>query len=128
MGKNQDDRMAQLEEIYLSLPKVHCLGKCQLACGPIPLFPVEVENVKGKGHALPKANEDLVCSKLSGVGTCSMYRDRPLICRLFGAAEGLECPYGCKRDRALSPQEAEEITNKIHALKTGNPVVGMVKQ
>lgn len=27
---------------------------------------------------------------------CSVYEDRPLICRLWGAVESMPCPHGCE--------------------------------
>lgn len=36
------------------------------------------------------------CSMLTEDGRCSQYEIRPMICRLYGAAEGIECSRGCK--------------------------------
>lgn len=128
MGKNQKNRLAQLEEIYGSIPRVQCIGKCQLACGPVGLFPIEAENIKAKGHTLPVASEDLVCSKLSATGTCSMYSDRPLVCRMYGAVPALQCPYGCKPERPLDPEVEKGIMKKVQDLKSGKLIVSQYEK
>jgi uncharacterized protein len=126
-AEKQKNRLAQLEEFYGLIPKVQCLGKCQLACGPVGLFPIEAENIKAKGHALPVASEDLVCSKLSVTGTCSIYGDRPLVCRMYGAVSALQCPYGCKSERLLDPEIENGIARKVQDLKAGKLIVNILE-
>jgi hypothetical protein len=115
--------MTELEEIYNSLPKITCQGKCQECCGPIGIFPAEADNIKSSNHSLPSLNSELTCSKLVPVfGTCSIYQQRPLICRLWGIAKEMPCPFGCKPERYLSREEANALIKRIHDLKSGKPI------
>jgi hypothetical protein len=52
-----------------------------------------------------------VCSMLTDDGRCSVYEDRPMICRLFGAANGMECHRGCKCDKPLTITEGMALLN-----------------
>lgn len=47
---------------------------------------------------------------------CSIYTARPAICRLYGVAEGLDCPFGCQPKKKISKQEAYAIVREIEAL------------
>lgn len=42
-----------------------------------------------------QATGDFACDALAADGRCSVYDLRPLICRLWGTAKELACPYGC---------------------------------
>lgn len=46
---------------------------------------------------------------------CKIYEARPLICRTFGVAKGLECPYGCKptNGRYLSKEEFFDLVQAL---------------
>ena len=49
-------------------------------------------------------------------GRCTIYDDRPLVCRLWGAAENLICPFGCKPDRYLTEAEAVDLMSRMNEL------------
>jgi hypothetical protein len=36
-----------------------------------------------------------MCPALSLVGRCTVYEVRPMLCRLWGAVEGMRCDRGC---------------------------------
>lgn len=36
---------------------------------------------------------------------CSVYEIRPMICRLWGLVRGMPCPYGCRPEGGLLPDE-----------------------
>lgn len=38
-------------------------------------------------------------------GRCSVYDDRPMICRLYGTVEVMRCPYGCVPKGGFLPHE-----------------------
>ncbi|MGL5923737.1 YkgJ family cysteine cluster protein [Chroococcidiopsis sp.] len=116
-------QLAELEEIYNSLPLLVCKGKCQECCGVIGVLPIEVENIQTVS-SVPTVDGDLTCSKLvQGFGICSIYKQRPLICRLWGIAEEMPCPYGCKPERTIGRKEANKLIAKIQALKKGKQVI-----
>jgi hypothetical protein len=45
------------------------------------------------------------CPALTEDKKCSVYEDRPLICRIWGVAETLPCVYGCVPDEPLDAVE-----------------------
>jgi Fe-S-cluster containining protein len=58
---------------------------------------------------------NLKCDKLSG-GRCTVYPDRPLICRLFGVVEQMRCPFGCVPERFLSERAAYALLERAEKL------------
>ena len=94
-----------LQAIYAEIPPVNCQRKCQEACGPILMSNAEMVIIQCVGQ-LPKPDpRTLTCSKLR-FGSCSIYGMRPLICRLWASAEGMECPWGCKPEKYLTRNQA----------------------
>ena len=115
-----------LAEIYASLPTVECQGKCQEACGPIYFLPAEVDLLKEAGQAFPHCRDNaqtgrLSCSSLDSEGKCSIYANRPLICRLFGVSKKLRCPFGCKPTQWIAESDSVKAMKAIRKLKEGAP-------
>lgn len=111
-----------LAEAYASIPEVACAGRCWKSCGPIPMAPLEVERVRAAaltpfemtssarvGGGLVMVADDGSCPQLDAMRRCSVYDARPMICRLFGVAAGLRCPFGCEPARELSNDEARDL-------------------
>ena len=99
--------MTDLETIYAKLPNIQCRGLCRDQCTLIPASELEFRAMAEQGFDLREAGRSFMaggpsrCAALSPLGTCRAYAARPLICRLYGVAEGLECAYGCRPDRRL---------------------------
>lgn len=129
----------KLERLYRRIPKMQCKGLCQDACGPIEYAALEgkrIEDVTGEmaphvpgyttlgaesemevemraQHTL-KVMGSIKCSMLNDEGQCSCYAVRPSICRLWGAVEHLQCPFGCRpAGGMLTRQEANRIMRQI---------------
>lgn len=92
-----------LERIYRSVPQVECKGLCHDTCGPIEVTSTERARIAARGVVIPPADSALV-NLLDNPGytcpalvdkRCSVYEDRPLICRFWGAVQSLPCPHGC---------------------------------
>jgi Fe-S-cluster containining protein len=61
--------------------------------------------------------ESLTCSALTPEGRCSIYEHRPLICRLYGVAEGLECHAGCVPAAGLlTRHQAKALLREMDAI------------
>jgi len=66
------------------------------------------------------------CEALTSDKRCAIYELRPIVCRLWGAAEGLECPFGCVPEGGWLPREqayrliAESMRAGGHRATTGN--------
>lgn len=106
------------------LPHIACKGLCTDQCSIAPMTAAEVEALQNASgmtfDVLPNpigagtfiidkpGCEALTCPALVD-GRCAGYEARPLICRLYGVAEGLTCPHGCKPSRILTRAEAAAI-------------------
>lgn len=100
-----DDRGVKLDALYAELPQLDCRGRCQESCGPIDMSATERARIADAGVDIPPLADraarrgplDIAwtCPALSALGTCSVYRLRPMICRVWGLTELLACPYGC---------------------------------
>lgn len=100
--------VARLEEIYKRLPTVLCRGKCQADCGPIDMTRVERDRIRAaSGLTIPVGHtgDNYPCPALGMLGQCIVHGLRPLICRAYGAVEGLTCKYGCEPEEGLLSRE-----------------------
>jgi Fe-S-cluster containining protein len=110
------------ERVYLSkMNSLKCKGLCQKSCGPIQIRGKQiVEDIKKyctehniTYHELPDhitpneyeklmktEDKDLVCPYLKD-GKCSIYPVRPMICKLWGAVQAMQCVYGCVPEKGL---------------------------
>lgn len=43
---------------------------------------------------------------------CEVYIHRPVVCRMFGAVEGMECPHGKKPSKRLSQNDTKKLTTE----------------
>ena len=93
-----------LERIYRAVPRVDCKGLCHESCGPIDMSREEWRRLSLRGVVIPPPHVALTvlqrdgeyrCPALDENNRCSVYSDRPLICRQFGAVESMPCPHGC---------------------------------
>src|SRR5215469_7714608 len=112
------------------VPDVGCQGLCQAYCGPVSASALERRRLKVRhGLHLHGMDEDLVRALLTdGVmcpalkeGRCTVYEDRPLICRLWGATESLPCPHGCRPEKMLTNDEASALIRLAEEL-SANPL------
>lgn len=93
--KRKQKLIRQIEEVYSNIPaSIQCKGLCQGSCGPIAMTEVEWERIVDKTGSEPTVDNFGTCSLLVD-GKCSVYEIRPLICRLWGLAKEMECPFGC---------------------------------
>lgn len=130
-------RMRKLREVYAQVPDVGCKGLCQRACGPVPALPVEKRILQSrvppeqlKLVVLPVGNGQGVqayyntetgsCPMLDRAGRCSIYADRPLVCRLWGATEDLPCQWGCAPDGGrMSKEQGAALFEQVKSLSQG---------
>lgn len=112
-------RIQQLRAIYDSLPKLVCKGLCSSVCGPVMLSALEAKRVYKAGgvHLGQKfmradSSQEQKCPALKE-HLCSVYEQRPMICRLWGATERLKCPHGCEPERWLKDDEARALLKEV---------------
>ncbi len=107
-----------LDDIYAKLPTIECKGKCQECCGPIIMSGLESQRIQG-ATGLPLAiidTETLRCPYLTDEGKCSVYDNRPMICRLWGLTPKMQCPHGCRPSRPFSEMEAFALVDEVSRL------------
>jgi Fe-S-cluster containining protein len=124
----------KLKEIYDQIPQVSCKGLCHGACGPVPATRLEREEIhkltgrrvktepelfqdkRDNDVKILKTNEDGLCIYLKNE-RCSVYEARPIICRLYGVADGLRCEHGCWPERPLSREEAMMLAGLVRGVR-----------
>lgn len=94
-----------VEAVYARVPSANCKGLCHETCGPIPMTRFEHDRITARvGYRPPPmlatgegdGDDALRCTLLTPDNRCSVYDVRPLVCRLWGADEGMPCPWGCE--------------------------------
>lgn len=130
-----DDRareraLAQLDRLYARLDEagLRCRGLCHDACTVIDASELERERIRARGVELGPpvghrrhleliaAGQHQRCPALGPLNTCTVYEVRPLICRLFGVAEGLFCEHGCVPEQALTKSAAHRLLIEVAEL------------
>lgn len=119
-------KLRLLREIYAGIPEVHCKGLCVEQCSTAPIAAVELEALeKSLGRALKRSDDPRGFTMLGDIGApcellimgrCTAYDQRPAICRVFGAADGIRCPHGCEPDRVMTKTEAAQVFAAVEAL------------
>jgi len=99
----------KIRKLYERIPTFTCQEGCTACCGPVPFAKSEWEGVEPKlqmtqGIKCPYAQE----------GKCSIYEQRPFMCRLFGAVDDprLVCSRGCGPDKKLTIKEGRELLKR----------------
>jgi len=106
-------KIEKLKKIYNKIPRIECKGLCETSCAFIPMSDFEKKLITEK-----YGNDNFMrnpCPKLHN-GKCSIYEDRPLVCRLYGVVSGLPCVYGCEPKKMLSCWGGYSLKNKVDKL------------
>lgn len=115
-----------MKKIQQQVPVIECKGLCAEACQSVPITPVEsyflisttgvkVQPAKPNppGEWTPMLGRNTVCPFLQQ-GRCSIYNDRPLVCRIYGhPAMGVECKYGCKNNHPINDERAMQLLDQM---------------
>jgi len=100
-----------LDALYREIPAFECVDGCTACCGPVPFSEIEAERV---GLERIEGSTDLACPFVRD-GRCSIYKDRPFMCRLFGTAPQvpqLHCPKGGTCEKPMSERRAGALLNR----------------
>ena len=95
------------KRLYKRLPDMICKEGCTDCCGPVPFSKWEADNAK----APYVESYGLNCIHIFD-GKCSIYENRPFMCRLYGTTENLKCPHGCQPSYQITEELAQELTQK----------------
>jgi len=112
-------KAAKLDAIYAKLPAFECKGLCSADCvSGLIMSKAEARRLELAAGSKPQARVDAPCPHLKG-SKCSVYKLRPMVCRLFGVVEDMRCPHGCKP--VLSSAEGVALVNA--SIKVGGSLV-----
>ena len=82
--------------LWAQVPPVACRGLCgQTACTNVVPKPAERAEHARVGVSVSFDESTGNCANLAD-GRCTIYEDRPLVCRLWGAVPEMPCPHGCQ--------------------------------
>jgi Fe-S-cluster containining protein len=96
------------------IPSFDCVPGCHDCCGPVTTSAEEMARLPRKSAAEQDAAlERLDCVHLGPQG-CTVYGERPLICRLFGTTASLPCPRGRGPEEPIDPH-AEALIHRLIA-------------
>jgi uncharacterized protein len=124
-------KLKKLEQLYAQIPNIECKGLCYLSCSIIPASKVEMKRVKAKHQINPFYSMPEAIVKVSRIekvkgkfpacaalvnGLCTIYSDRPAICRLYGVVENMQCEFGCIPEKMLTAQQGYDLIEKIENL------------
>lgn len=96
----------EVRALWGMVPSVGCRGLCVEACGPVGMSNEEEAILERRGVEVGFDRETLTCDQLK-FGRCSIYEDRPLVCRLWGAVPEMRCPFGC--EPTLTTQQGRSL-------------------
>ncbi len=103
----------RLKLIYDQVPKIKCKGLCSDACAYILMSKFEQKIINDKYGTCDLLQNP--CPKLVN-GRCSIYEDRPYVCRAYGVAPGLECPFGCTAEATMSAKQSMKLFSQVDEL------------
>ena len=89
------------------IPTFECEPGCHDCCGPVTCSSEEIARLPVKSdaeHAAALAEYNCV---YRGANGCTVYAERPLVCRLFGTTPKLACPRG-KRPQQMIDSDTEQ--------------------
>lgn len=105
----------KLSELYRAIPFFACKPGCSDCCGVVPIAKSEWQAIK---LAKREAGADCLTCEYLIDSKCSIYKDRPFLCRLYGATTDakMACPHGCGPEKPLSMKQAKILTDKYSKL------------
>ncbi|MCO8162469.1 YkgJ family cysteine cluster protein [Pseudomonas sp. 21LCFQ02] len=99
----------KIRTLRRQIPSFDCIPGCHDCCGPVTTSPEEMSRLPRKSAAEQQAAlDELNCVHLGPDG-CTVYDERPLICRLFGTTPRLPCPNGQRPVEMIHPQTEKQI-------------------
>lgn len=107
----------ELQALWDRVPRMlDCKGLCHTSCGPTPFSMLEGRIAEAESGRRFEVGDDLMCKYLTEDKKCSIYDVRPMMCRVWGAAEMLPCVYGCQPERFMTPMETFLLLEEIGRL------------
>jgi uncharacterized protein len=109
----------KLAALYSAIPSFACKEGCHDCCGPVPVSKGEWQRIK-----LEPRLKGLGCVSCAYLNDgCSIYENRPYLCRLFGATveAKMRCPHGCGPEKPLTQKQTDILTKRYMKLMGASP-------
>lgn len=108
--KSNGEIIARLRD---QIPTFECKPGCHDCCGPVTTSSEEMLRLPVKSDAEHEAAlNEFNCVHLGSNG-CTVYGERPLICRLFGTTPRMACPNGCAPKEMVDPAIERQVHHYI---------------
>jgi Fe-S-cluster containining protein len=135
MARPRREIDAALQRIYDRIPTLpDCTGACWRSCGPIEMSQRERQRISQAGYRITPLAEATAkadtywCEALTADRRCAVYDLRPVICRLWGAVEGMPCLYGCRPQGGyLTDQQGLELIIEAGRVGGGRAVISQAE-
>lgn len=111
--------LIQIQKIADRIPAFECIPGCTDCCGPVPFSASEWAAVPVKKPMPTTDTAELLAQLYQGVSVtcpyavkdvgCSIYAQRPIMCRIFGTVEDLRCPHGKRPEQLLTIMQGKTI-------------------
>ena len=101
----------EIKNLYEQIPASVCRSDCSKCCKDMIQFSTSEEKNMG-GYVW-----DGKCSHLQN-GRCSIYQNRPFVCRLYGTSAMLTCE-GCTPERLLSVEDTLSLVREYNKYRNG---------
>jgi uncharacterized protein len=100
-----------IRKIRNLIPKFECIPGCSDCCGPVMWNRWELKQLD--------IIKNVLSSKCpySGPTGCEVYVHRPVVCRLFGATQDMECPHGKRPLKRLGRDDTSKLTEAYWNLR-----------
>ena len=96
-----------------NIPQFECVEGCHDCCGPVTTSSEEMSRLPVKTDAEHEAAlNEFNCVHLGPKG-CTVYDERPLICRLFGTTPRMPCPNDRKPEQPVDIKTEREVHHFI---------------
>ncbi|MGE6792208.1 hypothetical protein SAMN05216206_1318 [Pseudomonas guineae] len=103
----------KIDQLRLQIPSFACVPGCHDCCGPVTASSEEMSRLPVKSAAKHDAAlAEFNCVHLGPQG-CTVYDQRPLICRLFGTTPSLPCPQGRGPEQMTESAVEKQVHNLI---------------
>lgn len=102
----------KIQQLYDKIPSFRCKEGCTDCCDNWIQFAPEEEARCGGFDFCADA-----CPKLKKNEGCTVYQNRPFICRLFAASEVMPCPHGFAPQKPLDKEETTKLLQEYLKLK-----------
>lgn len=112
-------RAKRLHKVYAKVPALECKGLCTDSCTGISMRLSERKHLlRTLGgppvpHFLARGFQGHRVCPLLRQGRCTVYHDRPMICRLYGVVADMPCPHGCQPARQLTNAQGAALLDEV---------------